>query len=170
MRAILAILRDSFREAAASRVLWIALGGILLVLVALAPVGLKSVPSTRLRPYELADLQAFLKALQQGSVEKNGPATHLYQQLSNVQREQLQEWLAAKPEGSRQVQRLQYQVLDVVNRLLLRVDFYDPAGWNSERWLAAEVAADLRNADAESLDADTRATRNLRRLAAAFPE
>ena len=170
MRAILAILRDSFREAAASRVLWIALGGILLVLMALAPVGLKSVPSTRLRPYELADLEAFLKALQQGSVEKNGPATHLYQKLSNVQREQLQEWLAAKPEGSRQVQRLQSQVLDVVNRLLLRVDFYDPAGWNSERWLAAEVAAELRDPDAESLDTDTRATRNLRRLAAAFPE
>lgn len=170
MRAILAILRDSFREAAASRVLWIALGGILLVLLALAPLGLKSVPSTRLRPYELADLEAFLKALQQGSVEKNGPATHLYQKLSNVQREKLQEWLAAKPEGGRQVQRLQSQVLDAVNGLLPRVDFYDPAGWNSERWLAAEVAADLRDADAESLDAETRATRNLRRLAAAFPE
>ena len=61
MRACLAILKDAFREAAASRILWLALGAIALVLAALAPMGLKSVPSTRLRPFELVDAEGLLK-------------------------------------------------------------------------------------------------------------
>ena len=39
MRAYLAILKDSYREAASSMVLWLALGGILLLLLALTPIG-----------------------------------------------------------------------------------------------------------------------------------
>ena len=77
MRPILAILKDAFREAWASRVLWMALAAILLVLLALSPMGLKSVTSTRLRPYELVDTEAFLRQLQQGSTAEAGPARHI---------------------------------------------------------------------------------------------
>ncbi len=170
MRACLAILRDSFREAAASRVLWMALGGILLVLLALAPMGLTSVASTRLRPYELADTEVFLKSLQRGSTEKSGPASHLYQLLSVPQQEQLQTWLTAKPEQGRAARRMQSQVLDMVNGLLPRPDFYKPELWESAAWKAAEIAEELRLADADNSDDQVKASRNLKRLAAAFPE
>ena len=40
MRACFAILKDSFREAAASRVLWIALIGIVVVLLAFVAAGI----------------------------------------------------------------------------------------------------------------------------------
>lgn len=170
MRAVLAILRDSFAEAAASRVLWLALGGILLVLLALAPMGLTSVASTTLRPYELADVEAFLKSLQRGSVEKSGPLQHLYQLLSVQQQERLTEWLTAKPEPGRAARRMQSQVLELVNGLLPRPDFYKPESWESDTWKSAEIADELRVADAESLGDQLRSARNLRRLAAAFPE
>ena len=55
MNAYLAILKDSYREAAASMVLWLALGGILLLLLALAPVGLLTAANTKLRFQELVD-------------------------------------------------------------------------------------------------------------------
>ena len=41
MRAYLAVIKDSFREALASRVLWILLVLITLLLLSLAPLGVK---------------------------------------------------------------------------------------------------------------------------------
>ena len=49
MRAYFAILKDSFREAIASRVLLIALAGIVVVLLLLAPFGLSTDKSTSLK-------------------------------------------------------------------------------------------------------------------------
>ena len=62
MRAIVAILKDSFREAAASRVLWVALIAIAVVLLALAPLALETSVSNRIRPSELVDVEKFLKS------------------------------------------------------------------------------------------------------------
>ena len=63
MRAYLAILKDSYREAAASLVLWLALGGILLLLLALLPIGLLTAANTALRHQELVDPEKFVQAL-----------------------------------------------------------------------------------------------------------
>ena len=73
MRACLAILIDSFREAAASRILWIALATIVVVLLALTPLGFKTATSTQLRPLDLVDTELFLKTLAEG---KAAPGLH----------------------------------------------------------------------------------------------
>ncbi len=73
MRACLAILIDSFREAAASRVLLIALLAIVVVLVALSPLGLTTSVSTQLRPFELIDTERFLRSLMEGKRPRKPP-------------------------------------------------------------------------------------------------
>ena len=59
MKAILAILADSYREAAASRVLWIALIGIALLLLAIAPLSLDTGVVDSLRSRDVTDFAGF---------------------------------------------------------------------------------------------------------------
>ena len=65
MRAYLAILKDSYREARASRVLWISLAGIAIVLLLLAPINLSRSKAVSLRRVELAYPDRMLTQLQQ---------------------------------------------------------------------------------------------------------
>lgn len=171
MRACLAILKDAFREAAASRILWLALGAIALVLAVLAPMGLKSVPSTRLRPFELVDAEGLVKSLQQASSETTGPAHHIWAQFDPKTQENIRGLAAPGPEAnSRDTRRFQNRIIDAVNGLLDSEDFYEPAGWQSETWQKADVDESLRGADGAGLTKPQRAARNLKRLAAAFPD
>ena len=96
MRACLAILKDSFREAVASRILTIALISIVVVLLAISPLGLGNAPSTELRPYELVDVQGFLETLEDDRNTPGTPSAHLWTLLTDDQRTQVQDWL--KPE------------------------------------------------------------------------
>jgi hypothetical protein len=170
MRPILAILKDAFREAWASRVLWMALAAILLVLLALSPMGLKSVTSTRLRPYELVDTEAFLRQLQQGSTAEAGPARHIWSLLSLEKQEKVRQWLRADAPQARPAARIQSSAVDAVNELLGLEKFYDPVAWDSPAWQAADLPAELRTISPTESSPDTRAINNLKRLAAAFPD
>jgi ABC-type transport system involved in multi-copper enzyme maturation permease subunit len=170
MRAILAILIDAFREALASRVLWMALGAILLVLLALAPMSLDSVISTQLRPYELADAQAFLQQLRNGSTDDSGPAKHLWSLLTEDQKSLVQQWLRDEPSDGRQARRIQSGVVNAVNSLIGLEKFYQPEAWDSPAWQKAEIAPELRSISPDESDPTTRASANLKRLAAAFPD
>lgn len=171
MRACLAILKDAFREAAASRILWLALGAIALVLAALAPMGLKSVPSTRLRPFELVDAEGLLKSLQQAASEAAGPAHHIWTQLAPKTQENVRGLTPPGPEANaRDNRRFQSRVIEAVNEVLDREDFYDPGKWQSETWQQASIDEELRSADPAGLTKPQRAARNLKRLAAAFPD
>jgi ABC-type transport system involved in multi-copper enzyme maturation permease subunit len=170
MRAILAILKDAFREALASRVLWMALGAILLVLLALSPMSLNSVISTQLRPYELADTEAFLKQLAEGSTAAGGPAKHLWGLLTEDQRTQVRQWLRDDSAQGRQARRIQSSVVNTVNSVIGLEKFYVPEAWESPQWQQAELPEELRSVAASESDPTTRASANLKRLAAAFPE
>lgn len=183
MRACLAILIDSFREAAASRVLWIAIGAIALILTAIAPLGLSSVPGTQLRPSELTDAAGLLQVLSDGRESTDSPAGHVWKLLNEEQRTQIEDWLKAvaadsgnsrtggassapAPGSSRSSSRgrIQSRTLELVNKLLARPDFYI-----EESWRSVEMDQELRATDAESENSNTRMSRNLKRLAAAFP-
>jgi hypothetical protein len=63
MRAYLAVIKDSFREALASRVLWILLALITLLLAALAPFSLSSEAATGLERREVLSGFDFLREL-----------------------------------------------------------------------------------------------------------
>ena len=172
MKAVFAILKDSFREAAASRVLLIALIAIVVVLLALAPLSFTSAPSTQLRPFELVDTQLFLQTLADGPKSPGTPAAHLWKLLKDDQRKQIDSYLnpsavqppTGGPGGPRPV-RVQARVLDLVNKLLPLSEFYHP-----ESWASVELDESLRAADPADMIADTRASRNLKRLAAAFSQ
>jgi len=171
MRACFAILKDAFREAAASRILWLALGAIALVLAVLAPMGLKSVPSTRLRPFELVDAEGLLKTLQQGSTDTAGPAHHIWTQFDPKTQENIRGLTPPGPEAStRDARRFQNRIVDAVNSLLDHDDFYLPDKWKSPLWDAASIDADLRNTDPAGLTKPQRAVRNLKRFTAAFAD
>jgi hypothetical protein len=166
MRAIVAILKDSFREAAASRVLWIALIAIVVVLVALAPLSLESSVSNRLRARELADAEEFLQSLHAGKGTEQNPAAHLWGLLSDSQKANVEEWLKAGDEGPNRGGRgIQSQVLNLINGLVQNPKFYEP-----ERWTGVILDDDLKPADNSSVASRQRVNRNIRRLAAAFPQ
>ena len=169
MRAILAILKDAFREAWASRVLWMALAAILLVLLALSPMGLDSVISTQLRPYELVDTEEFLKQLRDGASAEAGPAHHIWTLLAPDQQDRVRQWLRDDAPQGRPARRIQSSVVDVVNGLIGLEKFYQPDAWNSPAWKSADIPETLREISPGESDPSVRATTNLKRLAAAFP-
>jgi hypothetical protein len=89
MRAYLAILKDSYREAASSMVLWLALGGILLLLVALFPIGLMTAENTELRHQELVDTDGLIKSLYEKRADAATPEGHIWSLLKPEQQDQL---------------------------------------------------------------------------------
>lgn len=174
MRACLAILKDSFREAAASRILWIALLGIMVILLALAPLGLSTMMSTQLRPFELVDTERFLKTLQEDRRSSDTPSAHIWSLLSDDEKTSVENWLKPPEEenpsgnersGPPRRGRIQSQVLDTVNALLTRSDFY-----KAENWAKVEMDEELKAADTAAVTGDLLAARNLKRLARAFPQ
>ncbi len=165
MRAYLAILKDSYREAAASMVLWLALGGILLLLLALAPLGLVTSSNTTLRFQELVDPEKFVQALYEGRSDTQSPEGHLWSKLNAKQQEKFAAFAKSDDTGGRGGQRDggRFFIVNAINGLLDKPDFYDPVVF--ER---VELDDDLRTPDAESISKADLANRNLRRLEKVF--
>ncbi len=66
MRAYIAIVVDAFREALSSRILWIALGLVAILLMALAPLGYRTVYTTAFTGDDIYSRQQLLKLLADG--------------------------------------------------------------------------------------------------------
>src|SRR6056297_1248732 len=118
MRAYLAILKDSFREAIASRVLLIALSGIVVVLLLLAPFSLQYEQSTQLRRSEITNPERLLTELQNGAREDATPTAHLWSLLTAEQRESVERLLNPDPDqpvSDRRGPRGNAQVREIVN-------------------------------------------------------
>jgi ABC-type transport system involved in multi-copper enzyme maturation permease subunit len=170
MRACLAILKDSFREAAASRILSIALVAILVVLLALSPLGLSSAQSTQLRPFELIDTERFLKSLTEGKSADETPAAHLWSLMDDDQRSRIEAWqnpdsAAQDKSGNNRPGRVKGKLLGIINELLTKPDFYRP-----EVWSPVKMDESLKPADEATISSETRTARNLQRLGAAFTQ
>ena len=79
MRAYLAVLKDSFREALASRVLWILLALTTLVLAAVAPIGLSEKPATQLRQNSILNMSALVSKIEtQGRADEPSPGKQIW--------------------------------------------------------------------------------------------
>ncbi len=171
MRAYLAILKDSFREAIASRVLLIALAGIVVVLLLLSPFGLSTDKATELRRSELRQPERLLPKLVNGADEEQTPPAPLWTLLNDTQQERVQNLLNPKPDeqsrrrGRSGGSRLRGQVVDQLNQLLQNEDFYDAESWQDVR-LSDEANELLLQSGLGESDLQRR---NLLLLADAFP-
>lgn len=166
MKAYLSILKDSYREAAASMVLWLALGGILLLILALAPVGLVTSANTKLRYQELVDSEKFVQSLIDSRSKQNTPEGHIWSKLTEKQREQFIAFTKSDNQSNQRGRRGgggRFLIVNTLNELMEKPDFYDPAAFEN-----VDLDTELKPPDAESIPVAERANRNLRRLEKTF--
>ncbi len=172
MRAYIAVLKDSFREAMASRILWIALIGIFLLLLALAPFGLLYDRSIRLRQNELVNADGFAEAIKENSGNPQVPAGHIWTLMTEPQQAELKGWLESETDSDadRQPGRRRGGVSRnamgrLLNELIKKPEFYNEAAWANVK---LDDDTKLLLAAASPTEEDI-AFRNLRLMNAAFP-
>lgn len=176
MNKYLAVIRDSFREAIASRVMWLVLAGITLLLVALAPFGFREVLTTRFSDEDLRRPDDFLVALRtEGAKEAPSPARHIWLNLEEKTRLRLEKLAIPPREAPFEYLSVFRAVMKEVNAMLPRAEFYQPESWKGVM-IASEEARELRRrrdgqgTDRRPLDANETARLNRLLLEAAFPD
>lgn len=169
MRPYLAVIKDSFREAFASRVLWILLVLITLLLLALAPLGVVDKAASSLRNEDLISGTELAKELvEQGNSASPSPAKHVWGFLSDDLRRRLTQMETESTEEPSESLRVMLDLVSQLNGLFEQPDFYDETAWADQR-LGDEAQALLDRGVPELSDGELR---RFNRLAfdAAFSE
>lgn len=167
MRPYLGILKDSFREALASRVLWILLALTTLFLAALAPFSLADKRATRLRRSTVTQWNTLAQRLvEQGQSETPSPGRQVWSRLPDGLKKTLAD-RGAEAEGDFPFE-VALQILDGLNKAIADRSLYDSAAWQQIE-LNDEARA-LRDQGVESLSDNDLARFNRLLLEAAFPE
>ncbi|MEZ6143874.1 MAG: ABC transporter permease subunit [Planctomycetaceae bacterium] len=163
MRPYLAVLKDSFREAFASRVLWLTLGLIALFLFSIAPLSLAPGLATELESDEIIDGYGLVEEMMEAA-DLNDPSVgkHLWSILSPSEQERIRETVTGADRSRPRRGRMRGEL----NSLLTNPQFYDAQAWQGVK-LNDELSALAVRAD---FDAAEQAARNRRLLAAAFPK
>jgi ABC-type transport system involved in multi-copper enzyme maturation permease subunit len=167
VRAYLAIIKDSFREALASRVLWILLVLTTLLLLALAPMGLDEQVSVKFTPREILDGPTFIERIErQQAASPPSPGKQVWKLLGADFKVQLE-----RERDSRQ-DAAAFTSIDVLlpkelNKLLDRRELYDPRAWDKVR--LSEEAQALAKRGVERLSDDEVSRFNRLLLKAAYP-
>jgi ABC-type transport system involved in multi-copper enzyme maturation permease subunit len=166
MRAYLAILRDSFREALSSRVLWILIILTSLFLLALIPLGISEQAGSLLIDGDLRRAGELAKKLARaGDLAEQSAGKHLYGQLSSGLRDAIRKETDASGEDFSQTG---WRLRNELNSLLKNHDFY-----NQDKWAGVTLgpeATDLRAKGLNQLDDEQLARFNRLGLQAAYPE
>ena len=167
MRPYLAIIKDSFREALASRVLWVLLVVTTLVLLGIAPVSVNEVAGTRLRSGEVLDARALSHKIQE---EHRGPGPSPGKQVWALLSDDLKGKLA-EPDGDASTGnwpgRAYMELSNELNDVLDEPELYDRAAWAGK---ALDPEAErLLVRGAEHLAGDDLARFNRLLLEAAYP-
>jgi ABC-2 family transporter len=166
MRAYLAVLKDSFREALASRVLWILLALTTLVLAAVAPIGLSEKPATQLRRNSILNMSALVSKIEtQGRADDPSPGKQIWTRWGDDLKTRLAN--RGGVEAGNVPADLVSDLLDALNKLLPDRKFYDPPAWRGID-LNAETKA-LAERGVDSLTDDEVKRRNRLLLEMAYP-
>lgn len=174
MRPYLAIIKDSFREALASRVLWVFTGVIALVLLALAPLGYQLNLTGPFAWGDIVDVPQLAGRLrEEGEREAPSPGKRIWSLLDDGTRKAL-DGLAKIQDEERRRERQGNQIFRGVealrknlNKLIARDDFYDAESW-SEMPLPKE-AKDFLARGADKLSKVELQRMNRLLIEAAFP-
>lgn len=131
MRAYLAILKDSFREAFSSRVLWVLLGLITILLAVVAPLRLKDEVAADIRRGDFIDSRGFVsKLVAAGKDAAPSPAKSIWKHIEKDDlRSRLQEAIASTEQRSEKFGDALDDLRKDLNRQLTLKDFYEPAAW-----------------------------------------
>ncbi len=165
MRPYLSIIRDSFHEALVSRVLWILLAIITLILLALVPLGFIEEAGSYLADEDIVDRRQLVrKILAQGESQEPSPGRRIWELLDDSNRRLLSEYDDASMGRRRTIHRLVESLRD----MLTQDDFYRAEDWAKVR--LPKAARDLQTQGLENLPQDQLARFNRLALDAAFPE
>lgn len=173
MRPYLAVIKDSFREALASRTLWILLILIALTLAALAPFTYHQVLTSGLQRRDVTDVDEFIEELRRAeNASKPSPARHVWMQLDPALRAKARQLEKPARDASPPV-RFAYQqtveeLCDALNTLMQREDFYDPQAWRGVDM--QPEGRRLAVSDPATLNDEEIGRRNRLALEAAFPQ
>ena len=166
MRPYLAIIKDSFREALASRVLWIVLILATLALVVAAPLGLKEEKTARLRRNSVRNWQALAARIdEERRADGPSPGKQIWDRWSKSLKAQLAKIEEDSPGDM--TADVVADLLDELNDLLDDPTFYDRAAWR-ETEPGAE-ADELLRRGVSKLNGEEVARLNRLLLRAAYP-
>ena len=135
MSKYLAVIKDSLREALASRVLWIVLILITILLLFLAPLSFREDLTWQLRDSDVRDWRDMLLTVRdEADANKPSPAHRIWTLLPKEHRADI---LALKITGEEQNEQNPFELIRVftrfpkeINKLLQRRDFYDDESFN----------------------------------------
>lgn len=138
MTAYFAILKDSFREAVASRVLLISLLGLTIVLLVLAPFRLQYNQATNLRRSEVTDPIRLLRDLTSNAEDKPAALTHLWNIQNDSEQSGFTELLPDKntkssSQNGRRGNSRKRKLVERLNVILKHNHFYEKQAWKDVR-------------------------------------
>ena len=165
IRPYLTVIRDSFHEALASRVLWILLAVITIFLLALVPVGLVQQAGSYLSEEDVLDPDKLIeRIIAQSKADEPSPGRHIWELLPPAAKESARD----KPSEpfARRMRVVNFE--NALREVLARRDFYDKDDWAKVR-LSTEARALARKGPAK-LPEDQLARFNRLALEAAYPE
>jgi hypothetical protein len=166
MRPYLAVLKDSFREALASRVLWIVIFLITAALLISAPAGISEEKAARLRRNSVRNWPALaFKIDKQQQADGPSPGKQIWARFSAELQGAITQSLAESPEelpGD-----VVFELVEELNALLADPAFYDPAAWKDAE--LGEEAEELLARGPARLKEDEVARLNRLLLRAAYP-
>lgn len=131
MRPYLAIIKDAFREAMASRVLWMLLVLITLLLIGLLPLGWKRQATTVLRREDIRDVRRMVDDLREPGDQ--AARKLVSKSMDDEFRKRVREYT---PRSRRSLEDLRFagRIADGFNRLIESDSFHDEAVWESVSW------------------------------------
>lgn len=164
MRPYLAVIRDSFREAFATKVLWIVLILIALFLGILAPFGYEKAIATKLQFDDFRDPRQFVSVLTKARDDVSSPAGYIWSRLPEDLRGDLQDLTKDSPRR----ERLETfgRVRGELNELLSERDLYREDVWDGIR--LTREGRDFVKKGIDSLEDNELARLNRLALDAAF--
>ena len=172
MRAYWSILKDSFREAMASRVLWVLLILISLVLLLLAPLGYRETITIGVDEHTIREWPEFFERIKtEGKKSRPSPSRRIWTLLDKETQERLEKHSMPK-QGDVAGPFEFWKTVDVLSKaldkMLRRQDFYDRESWTYTQMISPEGRQLLEDFDELSDDEKGRLNRLL--LEAAFPD
>lgn len=130
MRPYLAIVKDSFVEALASRVLWILLVLITLVLLAVIPLGFRGERMTEFRQGDFLNARGVARAMsREFELGEPSPGLRIWSQFDEPARRQFTDFARESTDRSESYFADLRKLIEQLNQLLEQPDLYEPVAW-----------------------------------------